>query len=179
MEGAAFPPAVPRCPTLTVVDVRLLGPVEVVAGPVTLALGGPRHRMVLAMLALAAPDVVSTDRLVDGLWGESPPDKPLPTLQVFVHKLRRALAEAGVADPRTVLESRPPGYRLAVDHAATDVGRFEDLLTVARTHTSAGETAAAVAAFDEALGLWRGRRWPMCETLPSPSPRRSGWRSSG
>ncbi len=128
----------------------MLGPVEVVADDGPVPLGGPRQRAVVAMLALAAPAVVSTDRVVDGLWGESPPDKPLPTLQVFVSKLRKNLAELGGA---AFLESRPPGYRLVIDPLETDVGRFADLTARAR---GAGDAAAALALLDEALALWRG-----------------------
>ncbi len=128
----------------------MLGPVEVLADDGPVPLGGPRQRAVVAMLALAAPAVVSTDRVVDGLWGESPPDKPLPTLQVFVSKLRKNLAALGGA---AFLESRPPGYRLVVDPLETDVGRFADLTARAR---GAGDAAAALALLDEALGLWRG-----------------------
>ncbi len=131
-------------------EVRLLGPVEVVAEDGPVPLGGPRQRAVVAMLALATPAVVSTDRVVDGLWGEDPPDRPVPTLQVFVSKLRKALTAQGGA---AFLESRPPGYRLVVDPLDTDVGRFADLTARARQAPDAG---AALELLDEALALWRG-----------------------
>lgn len=133
-------------------DVRLLGPLEVVADDRTVALGGPRQRAVVAILALAVPEVVSTDRLVDAIWGEEPPASPLPTLQVFVSKLRKSLAAAG-ADG--VLESRPPGYRLRVEPLHTDVHRFEAGIADARRLRDA-EPEAALAAYDAALALWRG-----------------------
>jgi DNA-binding SARP family transcriptional activator/predicted ATPase len=134
------------------VDVRLLGPLEVAARGEPIALGGPRQRAVVAVAALAAPEVVSTDRLVDAIWGESPPANPLPTLQVFVSKLRKTLAAAGEDG---VLESRAPGYRLRVDVADTDVGRFERSTATARSLRER-DPASALAAYDEALGLWRG-----------------------
>ena len=77
-------------------DVRLLGPVEVAVDDRIIPLGSPRQRAVLAMLALAAPAVVSTDRFVDGLWGEDHPGNPTAALQVFVHGLRKALKAEGV-----------------------------------------------------------------------------------
>ena len=107
----------------------MLGPVEVVVDGRAVPLGPPRQRAVLAMLALAAPEVVSTDRFVDGLWGEEPPAKPLPALQVFVHGLRKALRDAGAGD---VVQRAAPGYRLAVDRSATDVGQFLSLHDRAR-----------------------------------------------
>ncbi|MEZ0581315.1 BTAD domain-containing putative transcriptional regulator [Nocardioides sp. MH1] len=133
-------------------DIRLLGPFEVESRGGPVALGGPRQRAVVAVAALAAPDVVSTDRLVDAIWGERPPANPLPTLQVFVSKLRKALAAAGEDG---VLESRAPGYRLRIDVGDTDVGRFEERTATARSHREA-DPAAALAAYDEALALWRG-----------------------
>ena len=71
-------------------------------------------------LALAAPGVVSTDRFVDGLWGEDPPGNPTAALQVFVHGLRKALR----AEQLDHLISREhAGYRLAVEPGSTDIGR--------------------------------------------------------
>src|SRR3954454_16682565 len=57
------------------------------------------------MLALAAPDVVSTDRLVDGLWADEPPSNPLGTLQVYVHGVRKALREVSEVE---LVERVPP-----------------------------------------------------------------------
>lgn len=137
-------------------DVRLLGPVEVVEGDRRAVLGGPRHRAVLGMLALAVPDVVSTDRIVDGLWGERPPEKPLASLQVFIHKLRRGLADLTGQDGHTLLESRAPGYRLALPPEEIDAVRFEVATTRARVHARTGEHQLARQELEEALALWRG-----------------------
>ncbi len=131
----------------------VLGPVQVADGDRPVALGPPRQRAVLAMLVLAAPDVVSTDRFVDGLWGEDPPARPLPALQVFVHGLRKALRDAGGDD---LVQRASPGYRLAVDASRTDIGRFLVLHDRARTLRKAGDDDAACTALDEALALWRG-----------------------
>lgn len=137
----------------------MLGPLEVAHGDRLAGkdglpgLGGPRQRAVLAMLALAGHEVVSTDRIVDGLWGEDPPAKPLATLQVFVHKLRKALEalEPGAEH----LLSRPPGYVLAPE-VTTDVQRFEALLAEARGCRARGDEATAAGLVAEALALWRG-----------------------
>ena len=130
------------------VEIRLLGPVEAAVGETTVSLGPPRQRAVAAMLALAAPEVVSTDRFVDGLWGERPPDRPLPALQVFVHGLRKALA---AADPSVAVERVAPGYRIT--GVETDVARFEQLVHRAE---AARDAAATETALGEALGLVRG-----------------------
>ncbi len=133
-------------------DVRLLGPFETTAGDGAIALGGPRQRAVVAILALAAPEVVSTDRLVDAIWGEEPPASPLPTLQVFVSKLRKSLAAAGAGE---VLESRAPGYRLRLEPGDTDIQRFELRIAAGRRLRDA-DPEAAIGEYDAALALWRG-----------------------
>ena len=87
------------------------------------------------MLALGAPDVVSTDRLVDGLWGEEPPSNPLGALQVYIHGVRKALREVSEVE---LVERVPPGYRLAITAEQTDIGRFTSLQRRARDERLAG-----------------------------------------
>jgi predicted ATPase/DNA-binding SARP family transcriptional activator len=74
------------------VEFRLLGPLEVLGDDgAPVQLGGVRPRALLAQLLLQANEAVSTDRLIDGIWGESPPSSALGALQVHVHALRKAL----------------------------------------------------------------------------------------
>ena len=72
-------------------DFRLLGPLEVSRGGDLLELGGPKQRALLALLLLDAGRVVSTDRLIDALWGEQPPRTAATSLQNFVSQLRKLL----------------------------------------------------------------------------------------
>ncbi len=82
----------------------ILGPLEVrLEGGEPVALGGHRQRALLAILILHANEVVSTDRLIDQLWGEHPPATAVHTVRVFVSRLRRALGAAG-----SRLVTRPP-----------------------------------------------------------------------
>ena len=67
---------------------RVLGPLEVVVDGRTVALGSPKVRLLLAALLVDANSVVSTDRLVEALWGERPPASALSALQKLVHRLR-------------------------------------------------------------------------------------------
>src|SRR2546430_13235186 len=86
----------------------ILGPLEVVADGRQLPLGGPQQRALLAVLLLNAGRVVSTDRLIECLWGEEPPAAARSLLQGCVAGLRRALkAGAGSGRPPPV----PPGPR--------------------------------------------------------------------
>jgi DNA-binding SARP family transcriptional activator len=63
-------------------DFRLLGPLEVLEHDRPLALGGGRQRSLLAVLLLHANEVVSNDRLIDALWGQTPPPTAAKTVQV-------------------------------------------------------------------------------------------------
>ena len=126
-------------------EFRLLGPLEVVEGDRSLPLGRGRQRALFALLLLHANEVVSTDRLIDELWGEAPPRTALKGVQVYVSRLRKALG-----DGRLVTQA--PGYVLRVDRSELDLGRFEQL--VAEASAADGRTAADK--LDAALGLWRG-----------------------
>jgi WD40 repeat protein/class 3 adenylate cyclase len=130
---------------------RVLGPFEVLVAGRAAALGGARQRLVLAGLLAHANAVVSNDRLVDMVWGDEPPDTALTTVQKYVHRLRGALGDR--------ILTRSPGYVLCVDDGEADVSRFERLLVDATRLTTAGELGDALAAFDAALGLWRGPAW--------------------
>ena len=97
--------------------------------------------------------MVSTDRLVDGLWGDEPTSNPLGTLQVYVHGVRKALRQVSKVE---LVERVSPGYRLAITSEQTDIGRFTSLQRRARDERLRGETAVAAATLEEALSLWRG-----------------------
>ncbi|MDF1596527.1 MAG: BMP family ABC transporter substrate-binding protein [Acidimicrobiia bacterium] len=109
-------------------EYRILGPLEVTIDGARVPLGPPKQRALLAVLALHANRVVSTDRLIGELWGESPPRTADHSLQTYVSGLRNALAP-GVTDPAgQVIVTRPPGYQLTVDPDSIDLLRFEEQL---------------------------------------------------
>ena len=118
-------------------EFRLLGPVEVVHDGRPLPLRGPKQRGLLALLLLGAGEPVSRDRLIEGLWGETPPPRVDHALDAQVSSLRRALAPTG-----NRLVRRAPGYAVRVQPGELDLERFEKL-------RSAGEPG-------HALALWHG-----------------------
>jgi DNA-binding SARP family transcriptional activator len=132
------------------VDIRLLGSLEVVDDSgAEVALPGAKLRGLVALLAMRPGQVVSTDRLVEDLWGEDPPSGVANSLQVLVSKLRRALPAGAVA-------TKAPGYLLDVDTETVDAGRFARLVSKGRDALLAGEAENASVLLGEALALWRG-----------------------
>jgi predicted ATPase/DNA-binding SARP family transcriptional activator len=135
---------------MTRLEFRLLGPLEVRRDGHPIALRGGKPRSVLAMLLLHAGEVVSTDRLIEALWGERPPSTAQNALQAHVAALRRALEPQ-----RAVLITRPPGYLLEIGSVDLDTVRFESL--VSDGHAALPEDPAyAAELLREALALWRG-----------------------
>src|SRR5436190_1754641 len=133
----------------THIEFRILGPVEAVADEGPLRLGAPKQRGLLAFLLLNANTAVSRDRLVDALWGGTPPQSAVASLQVYVHGLRRALG----ADR---IETHGTGYRLRLDPAELDLARFERLVNSASEALASGRPADAAEDLRAALALWRG-----------------------
>src|SRR5438128_1333942 len=134
------------------VEIRLLGPVEVTIGQRMVELGRRKQRELLALLALNANRVVSTDRLLDELWGERPP----PTAPVALYGLVSALRKILEADGTSVLVTKAPGYMLELAPDQIDLGRFELLAAEGHRALGADDPETASARLTEALGLWRG-----------------------
>jgi YVTN family beta-propeller protein len=135
------------------VEFRVLGPLEVRLDGVTVPLGGPRQRALLATLLLNANRVVSRDRLIGELLGDSPSESADHTLRVQVSRLRKAIDVDGGAR----LLSRAPGYLLRVEQDELDLYRFEALLAAGRTAAARGELERAAELLREAESLWHGR----------------------
>src|SRR3954462_13917218 len=110
--------------------ILMLGPVELWVGERRAALGGPKQRMLLALLALEPGQTVSRDRAAEALWGESLPDGHAQRLHTAVSRLRAALREAGGVS--AVLETTHIGYRLGIDPGQVDAGRATAALHRAR-----------------------------------------------
>ena len=102
------------------------------------------------MLLLDANHVVSTETLIDGLWGDEPPPTAAAALQTHMAKLRQALASVGGDQ---LVETRAPGYIICVDPDALDLAEFDVLADRGR---ATSDPAVAAALFRRALDVWRG-----------------------
>ncbi len=123
----------------------VLGPLQVLRDGEPVPLAGRRERALLAQFLLRANEVVSRERLVDGLWGEDPPETAANALQVAVHGLRKALGRERIA-------TRGNGYVLNVAPGELDLDVFEDHVAAARV----AEPGEAAERLTSALALWRG-----------------------
>jgi len=121
-------------------EYRVLGPLEVLAGDRVVPIGGGRRLSLLALLFINANEVVSAERLIDQLWGESPPATAAKSLQVRVSELRRALG--GAAAP---LLTRGSGYLLRMADDELDSRRFEVGLGDGQRRLGAGDARGAAA----------------------------------
>ncbi|MDX6454592.1 MAG: hypothetical protein QOD48_699 [Gaiellaceae bacterium] len=128
-------------------EIRLLGPFEVLAHGTLADVGGSKRQALLAMLALRQGRVVDVDGLVDGLWGEELPAAPRNALHHHVARLRAALGEEAIV-------GSPDGY--ALKDARVDAVRFEELLGETRAALRDVDVPAAADAVASALALWRG-----------------------
>ncbi|MFL5999819.1 MAG: AfsR/SARP family transcriptional regulator [Streptomyces sp.] len=135
-------------------QVRLLGPVEVWDGNRRAPLGGVRPLAVLSALVVHLGEVLSTERLVDCVWDEQAPATASALVATHVSAVRRALARVGEAE---VIRTRPPGYVADLDPSQVDARRFEELLMSGRAAAAGNRAAEAAELLSEALGLWRGQ----------------------
>jgi DNA-binding SARP family transcriptional activator/tetratricopeptide (TPR) repeat protein len=129
-------------------QVRLLGPVDVLLDGRPRQVHGLRRTAALATLALHGGEVVSTDRLVDAVWGTAAPSTALNTLQSHLSYLRSFLGS------KAAILARPPGYVLDLGGDGTDVQVAERLL---REGTQSADPVQGVRHLNAALALWRGR----------------------
>jgi len=151
--------AEPRGPRL---EIRLLGPVEASLSERLLPLDRPQQRALLALLALNANRVVSTDRLIDALWGERPP----PTASVALYGLVSGLRKLLEPDHASVVVTKAPGYLLGLPAEQIDLGRFELLAAEGRRALGSDDADTASARLAEALELWRGPPLQDLQFLP-------------
>ena len=130
-------------------EFQCLGAVRASADAIPVDLGEPQQRLVLALLLANVDSVVSTDRLVDGVWGDEPPDSSRKVVQGYVSRLRKALGDGDT------IESRSPGYRLNVKPEQIDAYVFEQLAAEGASQVTK-DPQHARQILGEALSLWRG-----------------------
>ena len=133
------------------VSFRVLRSVDVRVGAAAVPLASPGQRALLAQLLVSANQTVSASRLIDGLWGNEPPQHPDSALHVVVCRLRRSL---GAMADRVIRDSC--GYRIEVGCDELDLSRSQLLAADANRTLREGDPARAACLFDAALACWTG-----------------------
>ena len=145
-------------------EFRILGPLEVLDQGEPIPLGTLKERIVLATLLLHANEVVSRTRLIDELWGESPPPTAKKAVNVYVSQLRKTLTRNG----HDLIVTVAGGYRLELEPEDLDTAHMQRLLADASDRAAAGEPESSYCALPGGT----------C-TLARPDPSRPSLRVAG
>lgn len=130
-------------------ELRVLGPLEVVEGAREVPIPSRMQRSILAMLGLYRGAVAPRERLIDELWGDAPPPSADHALNVHLAGLRQRVTGDRI-------QTIGSGYRLRMDDVDLDLDRFERLVAQGDASLRAGDASSAVERFHSAMALWRG-----------------------
>src|SRR4051794_28174756 len=137
-------------------DFHILGPLAVLDDGREIPVQGSKQRALLGLLLLHGNETLSTDRVIDELWGDQPPATATKTVQVHVSRLRKALAAGPGNGSNGVLLTREHGYELRVEAETLDSHRFARFVDQGGRELAAGHAEEAIAALEGGLALWRG-----------------------
>ncbi|MFF4209101.1 BTAD domain-containing putative transcriptional regulator [Streptomyces sp. NPDC001796] len=133
---------------------RILGPLRVCCGEREVPLPENRQLAVLAVLLTEVNKAVPLGRLVDAVWGDTPPVTADKQIQTCVWRLRKALVNGGTrAD---LIETVRGGYLLRLPDGSLDTHLFEEFRERGRARAEAGDPKGAVDDYRAALALFRG-----------------------
>jgi DNA-binding SARP family transcriptional activator/tetratricopeptide (TPR) repeat protein len=160
-------------------EFQLLGPVEARVGGHDVDVGPPQRRAVLAALLTDADHPVTTEALIDRVWGDTPPVAAAASLYSHIARLRGVMARttgpgtAGTGGTPPRLVRCAGGYVLRVAPDQVDLHRFRHLVDQARDRTG----PERVEVLRQACALWRGE--PLAGTAGAWAERmRSSWRQA-
>ncbi|MEV7022810.1 BTAD domain-containing putative transcriptional regulator [Kitasatospora sp. NPDC093558] len=137
---------------------QVLGPVQAWLDEKPLSLGSPQQQAILTALLLHSGRPVTTQDLVDGLWGDRPPAQAVAALRTYVSRLRTVIEpRREVRAPAELLVSVADGYALRIPGDALDVTVFENLSAEAAAARAAGDLHETHRLLVRALGLFSGR----------------------
>ncbi|MFC9849081.1 BTAD domain-containing putative transcriptional regulator [Streptomyces sp. NPDC060223] len=140
--------------------IQLLGPIRAWRRDEEVALGSPKQRAVLSLLASRAGEVVSGETITSALWGGDAPQTAANGVHTYVARLRRALEPGrGSRGASTVLSSEPGGYCLRVEPVSVDATLFVERHGHARRSREGGSAETTLQMYEDALALWRGEAY--------------------
>ncbi|MFH8379474.1 AfsR/SARP family transcriptional regulator [Kitasatospora sp. NPDC018058] len=145
----------PQAPALRF---QVLGPVQAWLDGRPLSLGSPQQQAVLTTLLLHSGRPVTTQDLVDALWGDRPPTQAVAALRTYISRLRSVIEpRREVRRPAELLVSVADGYALRIPGEALDLAVFERLSAEAAAARTSGDKHEAHRLLVQALDLFSGR----------------------
>jgi len=136
---------------------QVLGPVRVWRDDVELDIGPRQQSYLLALLLMHMGGPVSTAKLIDLIWDDSPPTSAVNIVQKYIGTLRRLLEpNLSARAPGSYLHRRSSGYQFEVGRVALDLREFRRFLGLARAALDAQRIEEGVDAYVAALARWRG-----------------------
>jgi DNA-binding SARP family transcriptional activator/tetratricopeptide (TPR) repeat protein len=154
MAGSGSEAATNRTDVVFMLEIRVLGPLEIAWGGRVVDLGGVKARALIARLLIDRGLIVSVDRLVDSLWGDHDGDGAEIALRSTISRLRKRLRDAGA--PEDLIVTRAPGYALDVAAETTDLFVFEQMVTDGRRQLGRRRPSESLRVLKAAQDLWRG-----------------------
>ncbi|MER8182872.1 BTAD domain-containing putative transcriptional regulator [Kitasatospora sp. NPDC094015] len=137
---------------------QVLGPVQAWRDDVPLSLGSPQQQAVLVALLLSNGRPVTTQELVDGLWGDRPPPQAVAALRTYISRLRNVIEpHREVRRPAEILVSVSDGYALRIQPKSFDLPIFDGMFADATAARAAGQFRSSHSLLVSALALWSGR----------------------
>lgn len=133
------------------VELQVLGQLRVLIGRRDVGIRSHSQLVLLAVLLVGNGGTVTTDALMEALWGDDPPASAATTLRTHLSRLR-----GRIGIPRIIVTTGS-GYSLQTPPETIDAVRFERLAGDARKAMRSGHLIAGSRTLEEALGLWRGR----------------------
>lgn len=147
---------------------HVLGPFQVLHNNRDCTPSAAKARQVLAMLLLRANQIVSTDSLIEELWGEWAPKSAVNTAQTYIYQLRKTFQRMSAeTDDGVAIITSAPGYQLRLRQDQSDVDTFARLVAQGRNLFAADEIEEAAQRLHQALSLWRGQ--PLSNVASSPT----------
>jgi WD40 repeat protein/DNA-binding SARP family transcriptional activator len=148
-----------RAEATAVLRFEILGPLSALRDDEPLRLGGSRQRALLALLLVHANELVSTERIVEQLFGPDHGEGKPNAVYVAISRLRRALGDDG-----ELIRTCRGGYKLELEPERLDAARFERSLDEGRALLARGQPGAALVRLREGLDLWQGP--PLADVMP-------------
>jgi DNA-binding SARP family transcriptional activator len=136
---------------------ELLGDVRALRDGREVDLGPAKQRAVLAVLLLNAGRSVPTNRIVDAVWGDDPPENGANVVQKYVAGLRRVLdPDRPPRTPGELISRTGGGYQVNAGPGGLDVEQFRAGAARAARERDAGHLNEASGLLSRALDRWRG-----------------------